>query len=158
MQSISLWKIYDFKIEVIHFSTELTTVVQFDVYVQKWCGRSCICGLFNFQLWRIKRPQIQLLPHHFWTVLKFMINGTTSILKSWIFQICAAIYQLLLHMVFTSRYVKLKALASWIFFSFTSFWRNSDSYEYTNKLARRGVQFVPIGMLTKRNNSQSFQS
>ena len=33
---------------------------------------------------------------------KFMINGTTSILKSSIFQICAAIYQLLLHMVFTS--------------------------------------------------------
>jgi hypothetical protein len=31
-----------------------------------------------------------------------MINGTTSVLKSYIFQICAAIYQLLLHMVFTS--------------------------------------------------------
>jgi hypothetical protein len=31
-----------------------------------------------------------------------MINGTTSILKSYIFQICAAIYQLLLHIVFTS--------------------------------------------------------
>ena len=29
---------------------------------------------------------------------KFMINGTTSILKS-----CAAMYQILLHMVFTSR-------------------------------------------------------
>jgi hypothetical protein len=29
-------------------------------------------------------------------------------------------------------YVKLKALGSWIFLSFTSFWRNSDSYEYTN--------------------------
>ena len=37
------------------------------------------------------------------SVLKFMINGTTSILKSYIFQICAAIYQLPLHMVFTSR-------------------------------------------------------
>ena len=37
------------------------------------------------------------------SVLKFMINGTTSILKSYIFQTCAAIYQLLLHMVFTSR-------------------------------------------------------
>jgi hypothetical protein len=37
------------------------------------------------------------------SVLKFMINETTSILKSYIFQICAAIYQLLLHMVFTSR-------------------------------------------------------
>jgi hypothetical protein len=32
-----------------------------------------------------------------------MINGTTSILKSKNFQICAAIYQLLLHMVFISR-------------------------------------------------------
>ena len=66
------------------------------------------------ELWKLKRPQIQLRPHHFWTyssnlttvvnsVLKFMINGTTSILKSYIFQICAAIYQLLLHMVLTSR-------------------------------------------------------
>jgi hypothetical protein len=34
-------------------------------------------------------------------------------------------------------YVKLNALASWIFLSFTSFWRNSDSYEYKNKSARR---------------------
>ena len=42
---------------------------------------------------KLKRPQIQLRPHHFWTytsnlttvvnsVLKFMINGMTSILKS----------------------------------------------------------------------------
>jgi hypothetical protein len=49
-----VWKIYDFKIEVVpfivNFSTEWTTVVKFEVYVQKWCGRSCICGLFNFQL------------------------------------------------------------------------------------------------------------
>jgi hypothetical protein len=48
-----IWKIYDFKIEVvpfiINFSTELTTVVKFEVYVQKWCGRSCICGLFNLR-------------------------------------------------------------------------------------------------------------
>jgi hypothetical protein len=29
--------------------------------------------------------------------------------------------------------VKLKALASWIFLYFTSFWRNSYSYEYKNK-------------------------
>jgi hypothetical protein len=43
-------------------------------------------------------------------------------------------------------YVKLKALTSWIFLYFTSFWRNSDSYEYKNKSARRGAQFVPIGM------------
>ena len=40
-----IWKIYHFKIEIvpfiIHFSTELTTVDKFEVYVQKWCGRSC---------------------------------------------------------------------------------------------------------------------
>jgi hypothetical protein len=36
-------------------------------------------------------------------------------------------------------YVKLKALASWIFLSFTRFWRNSDSYEYKNKSARTGI-------------------
>jgi hypothetical protein len=34
---------------------------------------------------------------------KIYDNGTTSILRSSIFQICTAIYQLLLHMVFTSR-------------------------------------------------------
>ena len=48
---------------------------------------------FLLQSWKLKRPQIPLRPHHFWTytsnlttvvksVLKFMINGTTSILKS----------------------------------------------------------------------------
>ena len=42
---------------------------------------------------QLKRPQIPLRPHHFWTytsnlttvvksILKYMINGTTSILKS----------------------------------------------------------------------------
>jgi hypothetical protein len=50
-------------------------------------------------------------------------------------------------------YVKLKALASCIFLSFTSFWRNSNSYEYKNKSARRGAQFVPIGMPTTCWNS-----
>ena len=60
---------------------------------------SIILDLQNFfhwyilQSWKLKRPQIQLRPHHFKTytsnlttavnsVLKFMINGTTSILKS----------------------------------------------------------------------------
>ena len=60
---------------------------------------SIILDLQNFfhwyilQSWKLKRPRIQLRPHHFWTytsnlttvvnsVLKFMINGTTSILKS----------------------------------------------------------------------------
>jgi hypothetical protein len=81
---------------------------------------SIILDLHNFfhwyilQSWKLTRPDIPLRPHHFWTytsnlttvvksVLKFMINGTTSILRSYIFQICAAIYQLTLHMVFTSR-------------------------------------------------------
>jgi hypothetical protein len=49
--------------------------------------------------------------------------------------------------------VKLKALASWIFLFFTGFWRNSDSYEYKNKSARRGAQFVHIGMPTSCWNS-----
>jgi hypothetical protein len=30
-----------------------SSACQCEVYVQKWCGRSCIGGLFNFQLWRI---------------------------------------------------------------------------------------------------------
>jgi hypothetical protein len=43
-----IWKIYDFKIEVvpfiINFSTELTTVVKFEVskYVQQYTSFSCI--------------------------------------------------------------------------------------------------------------------
>ena len=48
---------------------------------------------YILQSWKLKRPPIQLHPHHFWTytsnlttvvnsVLKFMISGTTSILKS----------------------------------------------------------------------------
>jgi hypothetical protein len=81
---------------------------------------SIILDLQNFfhwyilQSWKLKRPQIQLRPQHFWTytsnltivvnsVLKFMINGMTSFLRSKIVEICAVIYQLLLHMVFTSR-------------------------------------------------------
>jgi hypothetical protein len=39
--------------------------------------------------------------------------------------------------------------------SFTSFWRNSDSYEYKNKSARRGAQFVPTGKPTTCWNSVS---
>jgi hypothetical protein len=50
-------------------------------------------------------------------------------------------------------YVKLKALASWIFLCFTRFWRNSDLYDYKNKSARRGAHFVPIGMPTTSRNS-----
>jgi hypothetical protein len=133
-----VWKIYDFKIEVvpfiINFSTDLTTVVISRTGILMTFYLSIILDLQNFfhwyilQRWKLKRPQIPLRPHHFWTytsnlttvvksVLKFMINET-------------------------------KALASWIFLSFTSFWRNSDSYEYKNKSARRRAQFVPIGMPT----------
>jgi hypothetical protein len=43
-------------------------------------------------------------------------------------------------------YVKLKALPLWIFLSFTHFWRSSDSYEYKQKSARRGAQFIPTNM------------
>ena len=66
-------------------------------YIDK--NLSIILDLQNFfhwyilQSWKLKRPPIQLRPHHFWTytsnlttvvnsVLKFMISGTTSILKS----------------------------------------------------------------------------
>ena len=108
---------------------------------------SIILDLQNFfhwyilQSWKLKRPQIQLRPHQFWTytsnlttvvnsVLKVMINGMTSILKSKFFQICAAIYQLLLHMVFTFRnwFVMQGAVAiiliSWnvIFIWETGYW------------------------------------
>ena len=50
-------KIYDFKIEIvpfiINFSTVLTTVVKFEVYVKKWFGRSCImiCNMIWFVAW-----------------------------------------------------------------------------------------------------------
>ena len=50
-------------------------------------------------------------------------------------------------------YVKLKALASWIFLSFTSFWRNSDSYEYKNKSARRGAHHFKLDFLYSCNLS-----
>ena len=57
---------------------------------------------YILQSWKLKRPQIQLRLHHFWTytsnlttvvksVLKFMINGTTSFLKSYIFHMCSNI-------------------------------------------------------------------
>ena len=124
-----IWKIYDLKIEVvpfiINFSTDLTTIVKFEVQVQKWCGRSGICGLFLT------------------SSSGGYINGRNSANLELLIDKTSSIYL----------YVKLKALASWIFLSFTSFWRNSDSYEYKNKSARRGAQFVPIGMSTTCWNS-----
>ena len=50
-------------------------------------------GLLRKQSWKLKRPHIPFRPHQFWThtsnltkvvksVLKYMINGTTSISKS----------------------------------------------------------------------------
>jgi hypothetical protein len=70
-----IWKIYDFKI--------LSIILDVQNFFHWYLPQS----------WKLKRPQIQLHPHHFWTytsnlmtvvnsVLKFMINGTTSILKS----------------------------------------------------------------------------
>jgi hypothetical protein len=41
-------------------------------------------------------------------------------------------------------YVKLKALASWIFLTFTSFWRNSDSYEYKINRLEEGHNSYPL--------------
>jgi hypothetical protein len=79
----------------------------------------------------------------------------------------ASIYQLLLHMVFTSRnWFAMQGSVAIILISWnvnfiwetgywTSFWRNSNSYEYKNKSARRGAQFVPIGMPTTCWNSVS---
>jgi hypothetical protein len=66
------WKIYDFKIEVVPFIINFSRFAEF-------------IPLIYPQSWKLKRPQIQLRPHHFWTytlnlttvinsVLKFMIN------------------------------------------------------------------------------------
>ena len=45
-------------------------------------------------------------------------------------------------------YVKLKDLVFFKFLFLTRFWRNSVSFEYENKSARRGAELVPIGMPT----------
>ena len=114
-----IWKIYDLKIEVvpfiINFSTALTTVVKFEVYVQKWCGQAVSVVSLTSSSGGYTNGRNS-------ANLELLIDKTSSIYL----------------------YVKLKALASWIFLSFTIFWRNSDSYEYKNKSARRGAQFVPI--------------
>ena len=116
-----IWKIYDFKIEVvpfiINFSTELTTVLKFEVQVQNDADEAVsVDSLISSS--------------------GGYINGRNSANLELLIDKTSSIYL----------YVKLKALASWIFLSFTSFWRNSDSYEYKNKSARRVAQFVPIGM------------
>ena len=41
-------------------------------------------------------------------------------------------------------FVKLKALTSWIFLFFTSFWRNSDSYEYKINRLEEGHNSYPL--------------
>jgi hypothetical protein len=80
-----VWKIYDLLEPLISHTGILMTF-----YL------SIILDLQNFfhwyilQSWKLKRPPIELRPHHFWTytsnlttvinsVLQFMINGTTSI-------------------------------------------------------------------------------
>jgi hypothetical protein len=78
---------------------------------------SIILDLQNFlhwyilQSWKLKRPPIQLRPHHFWTYTSNLTTVVNSVLK------------------------------------------NSDSYEYGNKSARREAKFVPIGMPTTCWNS-----
>jgi hypothetical protein len=74
---------------------------------------SIILDLQNFfhwyilQSWKLKRPQIPLRSHYFWTYSSNLTTVVKSVLTFMIiikfFQICTAIYQLLLHMVFTSR-------------------------------------------------------
>jgi hypothetical protein len=77
--------IYDFKIS--HIGILMTFYLSIILDLQNFFN------WYFLQSWKLKRPQIQLRPHHFWTytsnlttvvnsVLQFMINGTTSILKS----------------------------------------------------------------------------
>ena len=79
LQHFSVWIFNFFLMFIFGVLTPLSTIFQLYPYI--------------LQSWKLKRPQIQLRPHHFWTytsnlttvvnsVLKFMINGTTSILKS----------------------------------------------------------------------------
>jgi hypothetical protein len=118
-----IWKIYDFKIEVvpliINFSTEFKKVKH-------------------------------ATPRNKWSVCWSSSSITyLSPLEGYCFSRSSE-YQ----WVRIVSHVKLKALASWIFLSFTSFWKNYDSYQYTNKSARRGTQFVPIGIPTTCWNRQ----
>jgi hypothetical protein len=61
---------------------------------------------------------------------------------------------LVFHFISNSLRMTFTPLASWIFLSFTSFWRNSDSYEYKNKSARRGAQFSGINHMWILKNSK----
>ena len=47
--------------------------------------------------------------------------------------------------------VKLKAIPN-ILFDFFKYLKNSTSYEYENKLAKSGAQFVPTGILIHCQN------
>jgi hypothetical protein len=109
-----IWKIYDFKIEVVPF-------------------------IINFSSWPLSsnsRYKSKNDADEAVSVVSLTsssggyINGRNSANLELLIDKTSSIYL----------YVKLKALASWIFLSFISFWRNSDSYEYKNKSARRGAR------------------
>jgi hypothetical protein len=58
------------------------------------------------------------------------------------------ISQLIRYAMTSSNYSDFLKRHLYLRISFTRFWRNSNSYEYKNKSARREAQFVPIGMPT----------
>jgi hypothetical protein len=108
--AVHIWKIYDFKIEVvpfiINFSTDCSNCSDFlkrHLHLRNRLLDQCY-------------QKIRLIRSHS-ANLELLIEKTSSIYL----------------------YVKLKALASWIFLSFTSFWRNSDSYEYKKQFTKLSV-------------------
>ena len=126
-----VWKIYDYKIEVVPFIINL---------VLSWT-------LSSNSRYKSKNDADEAV-----SVVSLTsssggyINGRNSANLELLIDKTSSIYL----------YVKLKALASWIFLSFTSFWRNSDSYEYKNKSARRRAQFVPMLYIRQKNKKKSF--
>jgi hypothetical protein len=79
-----VWKIYDFKIEVvpliINFSTELTTVVKLRRVNVETISRANVDTMSKMttgQRWH----SIQLRPHHFWTYTSNLTTVVNSVLK-----------------------------------------------------------------------------
>jgi hypothetical protein len=73
-----VWKIYDFKIEVvpciINFSTELTMTF----YLSMILDLQIFFHWYILQSWKLKRPHRQLCPHHFWTYASNLTKGHNS--------------------------------------------------------------------------------